>query len=217
MNLDDVQSLIGYRFRDEKLVVAAFTHSSYVNENPGTANERLEFLGDCALNFLVGERLYLQQPTASEGVLSAKRAALVSRLPLSRLVDELGLCELLRVGVGVNKSAFSEKTRSDIFEALIGAVYLDGGLDACRAVLDTVFYGNVQPERDNKSELQVWAAKLGLALTYSSDKEGDVFVATVEFGGKEYVGRGKTKHGAEIEAARIALDAVDRDKMQKND
>ena len=109
-----VQSRIGYSFNNEKLLDAAFTHSSYINEHNAVCNERIEFLGDCVLNFSVGERLFFGDRTASEGALSARRAALVSRAPLARIVDGLGLIEFLRVGAGETSRRFRQK-RGPIF------------------------------------------------------------------------------------------------------
>lgn len=201
----DIQKLIGYEFKDVRLLNAAFTHSSFVNEHAATGNERIEFLGDCVLNFIVGERLYFDKPTASEGELSARRAALVSRAPLSRIVDKLGLVDALKVGAGVDKSAFSVKARSDLFEALIGAVYIDGGFDACRAVLDKVYFGAVEPERDYKSELQERAVKLGLAVSYETKQADNGFESKVVVGDSVFTGNARTKHGSQIEAAKAAL------------
>lgn len=203
---DKVQSRIGYRFNDRRILLNAFTHSSYVNEHGGcVSNERIEFLGDCVLNFLVGLRLY-KTTSEDEGALSARRASCVSRAPLARLVDGLGILEFLRVGAGVNKLAFSEKTRSDLFEAIVGAIYLDGGIDACIDFLDRTFFSEVTPEYDYKTELQERAVARGAAPKYSdAKKDGDVFYTTVDVFGKSYVGAGRTKHASQIDAARRAL------------
>lgn len=206
--LEKIQSIIGYEFENTALVDWAFTHSSYVNEHEATGNERIEFLGDCVLNFLVGERLYDQDRTASEGKLSSRRAALVSRAPLARIVDTLGLSEFLKVGVGVDKSAFSDKARSDLFEAVLGAVYTDGGLEPCKKVLDKIFYPYVRPERDYKSELQ----RLVGNVTYdTTPSETDGFVSVVDVRGVEYKGVGRSKHLSEIAAAKAALEDLQKD------
>lgn len=200
-----IQSIIGYSFKNEKLLEAAFTHSSFVNEHDAVGNERIEFLGDCVLNFSVGERLFSSDRTASEGALSSRRAALVSRAPLARIVDELGLLEFLRVGVGVNKSSFSVKTRSNLFEAVLGAAYLDGGFEASKAVLDKIFYPVVTPERDYKSELQEYATEYALVPVYTVDECDNGYTATVAVGDKRYSGTAKRKHSAEIAAAKAAV------------
>lgn len=207
--LDSVQSLIGYRFNDSKYLSAAFTHSSYVNEHPAVGNERIEFLGDCVLNFLVGERLFLLDRTASEGGLSTKRSTIVSSAPLARIVDELGLIQYLRVGAGVNKSDFVEKARSDVFEALLGAVYLDGGLDACRVVLEKIYYNIVIPERDYISALKNYSEEHGIALFYYDiDKQGDMFVAEMDAVGKRFCGKGRSKRDAKKKLAETVYKAL---------
>lgn len=207
--LDNIQSIIGYKFRDCKYLSAAFTHSSYVNEHAALGNERIEFLGDCVLNFLVGERLFLSDRTASEGGLSSRRASLVSRAPLARIVDNLGLMQYLQVGAGVNKESFSDKKRSDVFEAVLGAVYLDGGLDACKTVLDKIYYGAVVPERDYISELKNYSEKHGIAVFYYDVyEEGGKFVAEADAAGKRFVGRGVSKHEAEKVLAEAVYKAL---------
>ncbi|MDE6201001.1 MAG: hypothetical protein K2M47_03880 [Clostridiales bacterium] len=207
--INNIQSLIGYTFNDCKYLMAAFTHSSYANEHPTVGNERIEFLGDCVLDFLVGEKLFLSDRTASEGDLSAKRASIVSRAPLARIVDKLGLMQYLQVGVGVNKNSFSDKKRSDVFEALLGAVYLDGGLDACRAVLDKIYYNAVIPERDYISELKNYSEKHGIALFYYDVySEGGRFIAEADVVGKRFKGSGVSKHDAEKALAEVIYKAL---------
>ncbi len=204
-----VQDLIGYTFNNGNLLSAAFTHSSYVNEHPAVGNERIEFLGDCVLNFLVGERLFLLDRTASEGGLSAKRSTLVSRTPLARIVDKLGLMRYLRVGAGVNKNAFAEKARSDIFEALLGAVYLDGGMDACRIVLDKIYYDFVIPERDYISALKNYGEEHGISLFwYDAYMQDGMFVAEMDAVGKRFCEKGRSKHDAEKKLAETVYKAL---------
>lgn len=208
-SLEQVQSLIGYTFNDRKFLSAAFTHSSYVNEHPAVGNERIEFLGDCVLNFLVGERLFLLDRMSSEGELSAKRASLVSRAPLARIVDELGLLRYLRVGAGVNKDTFSDKKRSDVFEAMLGAVYLDGGLDACRVVLEKIYYDFVIPERDYISALKNYSEEQHIFLFwYDVYKQDGMFVAEMDAVGKRYSEKGRSKHDAEKKLAETVYKAL---------
>lgn len=207
-SFEKLQDRIGYRFNDAAVLVAAFTHKSYVNEHKSAESyERFEFLGDCALNFLVGEWLYIRDPAASEGELSKMRAAHVSKWALSRLVDMLGLIEHLRVGAGVDKADFSIKRRSDLYEALVGAVCVDGGLEACRALLGRTFYGLVVPERDCKTELNEYAVRRGIEIAYSEPISGigGGFETTVSVGGVKYVGRANKEHDSAIAAARAAI------------
>lgn len=205
---EEIQARINYRFKAPELLTAAFTHSSYVNEHDSVGNERIEFLGDCVLNFLVGEKLYKQDPTASEGALSSRRAALVSRAPLARIVDSLGLLAFLQVGAGVDTNAFSDKARSDLLEAVIGAVYMDGGLESCRDLLDGIFYPNVRPERDYKSELQYYAVDNGFTVEYDTKAVGAEFLTKAIVGDGVFDGTGKSKRASQIAAARCAVEKL---------
>lgn len=207
-DLREVEARIGYTFREDKYLEAALTHSSYANEHPSKGNERMEFLGDCVLDFLVGERLFFRDRTASEGKLSERRAELVSRKPLAAIVDKLGLLRFLRVSAGLNKNALREKARSDLFEAIIGAVYLDAGIDECRALLDRVFYPNVEPECDYISKLIVYSVeKFKCQPSFDTpQKVGDKFVAKVTVNGKSYAGTGHSMQDAKSEAAKFAYE-----------
>ena len=122
---------LGYAPRDRALFVIALTHRSAEGPN----NERLEFLGDSVLNLLLSERLYREFPTATEGDLSRLRARLVSEEPLAEIAQEMQLGELLLLGSGELKTGGFRRQSilADAFEALCGALYLDGGLEAVRA------------------------------------------------------------------------------------
>ncbi|PPE75828.1 ribonuclease III [Solimonas fluminis] len=128
---------LGYNFRDSALLQQALTHRSYAHGN----NERLEFLGDGLLNFVIGERLYSLQPKAEEGALSRLRASLVREETLARLGRDLQLGELLRLGESELKSGGYRRDSilADAVEAVIGAVYLDGGFEAARAVCERLY------------------------------------------------------------------------------
>ena len=211
MNNDDIQAIearIGYKFDNKDVLVAAFTHSSYVNEHEAVGNERIEFLGDCVLNFLVGSRLFDRDPTAGEGVLSARRASLVSRAPLARLIDNLDFMRYLQVGAGVDKTRFSDKARSDLFEAIIGAVYKDGGIDACKKVLENIFFGEVVPERDYKSELKEYGEKSGIPIGFDEPVQNTngLFDARVTVGDNEFFGTGVSKRDAQAQAVKAAYE-----------
>lgn len=125
---------LGYGFRDPQLLARALTHRSAASAN----NERLEFLGDGLINFVVAEALYRARPDAEEGDLSRLRASLVCEDSLARLAEELGLGEVLTVGGGTLKSGGfrSAPILADTLEAVLGAVYLDGGFDAGRAACE---------------------------------------------------------------------------------
>lgn len=136
--LDRLQRALGYSFRDQALLVQALTHRSH----GGLNNERLEFLGDGLLNFVVGEAAYRERTSASEGELSRLRAGLVRAETLSQVGRRLQLGELLRLGSGELKSGGFRRDSilADAVEALLGAIYLDGGFDAaaqsCRRIFE---------------------------------------------------------------------------------
>ena len=129
-----LQSL-GCEIRDPQLLAAALTHRSASSRN----NERLEFLGDSVLNLVVAERLYVLYPDASEGDLSRLRARVVSAEPLAEAAQRVGLGERLVMGSGELKTGGFRRQSivADALEALIGAVYLDGGLEAARALTES--------------------------------------------------------------------------------
>ena len=134
-SLDRLERKLGYTFKDRDLMVLALTHRSYAGRN----NERLEFLGDAILNFVAGEALFERFPQAREGQLSRLRARLVKGETLARLARGFDLGEYLRLGSGELKSGGfrRESILADALEALIGAIYLDAGMDVARArVLD---------------------------------------------------------------------------------
>src|ERR1051325_1163073 len=131
---------LGYAFSDPALLQQALVHTSYVNERPGRgleSNERLEFLGDAVLGVVVAHRLYELHPEAAEGELTVLRAWLVRQSTLARWARQLGLGPHLMLGRGEARGGGRDRPAllSRGFEALIGAVYLDGGLEAARTVL----------------------------------------------------------------------------------
>jgi ribonuclease-3 len=133
----DCQDNLGISFRQKSLLEQAFVHSSYTNENPNFAwpsNERLEFLGDAVLNFVVTEKLYKQFPNLPEGEMTGIRASLVCRDTLAELASSLGLGDCLLLGRGEESSGGRAKTSNlaNAIEALIGALYLDQGLTGTR-------------------------------------------------------------------------------------
>jgi ribonuclease-3 len=128
-----LQDTLGYTFRDKGLLEQALTHRSA----PGQSNERLEFLGDAVLDFVVSEVVFRAHPMAPEGDLSRLRASLVKDASLAALAGELGLAEFIRLGSGERKTGGHRRRsiRADALEAIFGAVYLDAGLDAAQKVI----------------------------------------------------------------------------------
>lgn len=226
--LDDLERRLGYRFRDRQLLITAMTHRSFANERPGEVedNEVLEFLGDAVLGLVVSDVLCARHPYLSEGQMSKLKSYLVSADTLSELADEIGLGDFVRLGRGEEKTDGRAKDSilANCFEAIIAALYRDGGLERARSfVLDLVepLIGEVEkgppPVRDFKSALQERAQARGLPLpTYrvveeqGPDHEKVFHVEVTVADDLEAVGRGKTKKRAEQRAAHRALDLLDR-------
>lgn len=158
MQTQDLERLTGYRFQDQSLLRQALTHRSH----SGLNNERLEFLGDGVLNFIVAHQLFQRFPKLSEGDLSRLRAQLVKESTLSEIARALALGEHLRLGEGELKSGGWRRPslQADALEAVLGAIYLDGGFAAAEAVVVHLFasrLAQLDPKsigKDPKSQLQ---------------------------------------------------------------
>ncbi|PYV16487.1 MAG: ribonuclease III, partial [Acidobacteria bacterium] len=137
-----LEERLGYRFKDKDLLARALTHRSFVNEHEGkgyTHNESLEFLGDAVLGFLISARVFCRFPDLKEGELSKIKAYLVSAANLVLLAEEIGLGEFLRLSRGEEKTGGRKKRALlvDTYEAVIGAIYLDGGIEAASTFVGT--------------------------------------------------------------------------------
>lgn len=225
---DALEARLGYAFRDRGLLEHALTHKSKAHEDPsgGVAdNESLEFLGDAVLGLVVAEALFRSFPRYSEGQKSKIKANLVSTASLAEMAEHLGLGEHMILGRGEEKTGGRRKQAllADTCEALIAAIYLDGGLDPARAFLMREFASGIedarQPEyfgRDHKSRLQERLQAQGKPLP-SYRIAGEVgpdhrklFQVDV-FVGDEMIaqGAGRTKKEAEQEGAKLALAAME--------
>jgi len=159
---------INYRFSDQQLLKGALTHRSVGANN----NERLEFLGDSVLNLVISSRLYEVHPEAQEGDLSRMRARLVRGVSLSELASSIGLGKHLNLGEGEMKSGGFRRASilADAFEALIGAIFLDGGYSACQTEILQLFdpliedLPDVEQLKDAKTRLQEWLQARGRPL-----------------------------------------------------
>ncbi|WP_029891384.1 ribonuclease III [Polycyclovorans algicola] len=166
--LDGLQSRLGYRFNDPQRLLQALTHRSM----GGIDNERLEFLGDGLLNALIGEALYLQNPRHDEGALSRLRSSLVREATLCDLARHFDLGPHLRLGESERKSGGQRRDSilADAVEAILAAIYLDGGFDAarqsCLRWFDQSLADLPDPEtlKDPKTRLQEWLQSTGRAL-----------------------------------------------------
>jgi ribonuclease-3 len=225
---EDLQARIGYRFRDRGLLEHALTHKSRAAEDlsGGVAdNESLEFLGDAVLGLVVADALFRQFPDYDEGQMSKVKAAVVSTQSLAQHAERLRLGDHLLLGRGEEKTGGRQKQAllADAYEALIAAVYLDGGLEAASAFLlrelkDAIDAGQAQTvARDYKSALQEHVQALGRPLPEYrvSGEEGPdhrkIFSVDVLVSG-EVLGSasGRTKKEAEQAAAKAALEKVKR-------
>ncbi len=137
MDINDFQKKIGYFFKNPELLTRAFTHTSYANEHNTKSYERLEFLGDAIVDFLVGEYLFENFPQLDEGMMSRIRASLVCEKALSELAEKLDIAEYMLLGNGAENSGDRKRPSilSDMFEAHIAAMYLDAGIDNTREYL----------------------------------------------------------------------------------
>src|ERR1700736_3728875 len=214
---------LGYSFRDPALLQAALIHTSYMNERPGRgleSNERLEFLGDAVLGIVVAPRLYELRPELAEGELTVLRAWLVRQSTLARWARQVSVGSHLLLGRGEARGGGRDRPAllSRGFEALIGSVYLDGGLDAARAVLlpfiDRDIQAGFTPQRvvDAKSRLQhVTQARFESTPVYNVvDHTGPghapLFVVEVKAGPEILArGTGRSKRAAQQAAAHAAL------------
>jgi ribonuclease-3 len=161
--LEVLEQRLGHQFADPALLERALTHTSRAHEAGGAAhhNEPLEFLGDAVLGFLVSELLHRHDPEGQEGTKSRARAALVSAPDLARRAAALGIPEQLRLGRGEEKSGGRENTTlwADAYEAVVAALYLDGGLEAAQRFVAAQFGADIEEgwplrARDHKSALQ---------------------------------------------------------------
>ncbi|MCB9457095.1 MAG: ribonuclease III [Anaerolineaceae bacterium] len=223
MELDDFLRQAGLTFRDTSLALQALTHRSYINEQPdgdSADNERLEFLGDAVLDFLVGDMLFRRFPDEPEGYLTRLRAALVKTEALAELSHRIHLGAALRVGRGEEMSGGRERPTNLCagFEAVVGALYLDQGLDAVRhfttPLLDDLLKQVLKEssDKDARSLLQEWSqSRRSLTPVYETvdafgPDHAKEFVVEVWIG-EQLAGRGtgRSKQSAAQSAAQDAL------------
>lgn len=218
---------LGYQPTDPHLFSQAFHHRSWCAEHAEDAsNERLEFLGDSVLGFVVADLVYRREAELDEGALTDVRKAVVNSVCLAEVAIDLDLGSFLRLGKGEEASGGREKPSilADAMEAVLGAVYLDGGIDAASDVVDRILGDRMQAaidaggrNQDHKSRLQEHlAATSGDTARYEFDATGPDharhFTATVTAAGRALgVGAGRSKKQAEQQAARAALATLEPD------
>ncbi len=220
MSLGSLNKLIGYQFQAPALLMQALTHRSFSGNN----NERLEFLGDGALNFIIANQLYMRFTKLSEGDLSRLRAQLVKEATLAELAFSLNIGESLKLGEGELKSAGWRRPSilADALEAIIGAVYIDGGHVAAEALVLKLFeekLNNIDPkiiDKDAKSLLQEYlqGRKIDLPDYNVLSIEGEAHAQTFKMQcvitklNIITVGEGTSRRIAEQSAAHLALEAI---------
>ena len=220
MTLENLQENLGYRFRDESLLRGALYHSSYANEHRNeniVSNERLEFLGDAVLEMISSEYLYRNNPEMPEGELTKLRASLVCETALSQCAREINLGTFLLLGKGEDATGGRERNSilSDAFEAVIGAIYLDGGFTSAKEFVERTVLSNTENRTlfcDSKTILQeLIQGKHSGSLSYRMlAEEGPEHKKEFTVGAylndmPLAVGKGRTKKAAEQEAAYQAL------------
>jgi ribonuclease-3 len=224
---------LGLTFRDKTLLLRALTHRSYINENPNSPledNERLEFLGDAVLDFVTAEYLYHRFPEMDEGQLTSLRSALVRTETLARFASEMGLDRFISMGRGEEESGGRARPAilCGCYEALIGAFYLDQGLDAIKALITEVIKPMAQhivqneTNKDAKSRLQELSQGHRQATpTYRTISEqgpdhSKEFTVAALVGGEIYgLGTGRSKQAAAQAAAQAALERLDREILEE--
>lgn len=218
-----LEEKLGYTFRDKSLLSEALNHSSYANEHRETglgSNERLEFLGDSVLGFVTAEFLFKTYPKLPEGDLTRMRASLVCEQSLYDVAKEIDLGAHLRLGKGEEAGGGRERQSilADATEAVLAAVYLDGGMEQVRSLIYRVLLDNApaaEERRDYKTTLQeVVQRKSGQVLTYHLvDEQGPdhnkTFLFEVQLNGEPVgKGQGHSKKEAEQAAAKDALERM---------
>jgi ribonuclease-3 len=211
---------LGYRFRRDDLLDAALTHRSAGSPN----NERLEFLGDALLNWVIAEALCQRHPQASEGDLTRLRASLVREPTLAEIAQALELGEYLKLGAGETRSGGfrRQSTLADTFEAVLAAIYQDGGIEAAQGVILALYRARLEqlPDaeslKDAKTRLQEYLQGQGLPLpdyevieiTGQAHQQEFHVRCRVSDGSQQAEGRGGSRRQAEQAAASLLLERL---------
>jgi ribonuclease III len=230
-NSAKIEKKIQWEFQNKELLLLAFTHRSFWNENQGkvnTHNERLEFLGDSVLGLLVADYLFSHYPGLDEGLLSSHRSQLVDAPACAAYLQKLGVETFLLLGKGeqMNTGKGRESILADLFEALMGAIYLDQGLEGARRFFFTHFNQEVvkiitTPQRNWKAELQDYTQKYYqqtphyVVLEESGPAHCKIFHIAVWIDEKKWgEGAGASKKEGQVQAAKDALLALKKLKLK---
>lgn len=222
--MERLESVLGHNFRDRALLTEALTHASlgYETQRTQPDNQRLEFLGDAVIQLLLSELLFQRYPSADEGLLTKTRAQLVSTKALARVARAIQLGGFLLMGRGEESHGGRERDSSlaDALEAIAGAVFQDGGMDAARRMAQRLFaeelesLGATPVDQNPKGQLQEMLQAISpqspsyRIISESGPDHAKSFVAIVLWDGRELGrGLGRSKKEAEVDAARVALEA----------
>jgi len=221
--IGELEEKCGYCFKDKKTLKTALSHSSYVNEqklNKTDDYERLEFLGDAVLELTVSEHLFNNKPDMREGDMTKLRASLVCEPTLAACArDELSLGEYILLGKGEDNTGgrYRDSIISDIFEAIIGAIFIDGGLEEAKRFITRFVLEDMEKKidfMDSKTNLQEIAQEKGYILSYEMisekgpDHDKEYTMAVVIDGVRKAIGVDRTKKGAEQKAAYAVIKAL---------
>ena len=227
--LGEFQTRLGYCFSNQTLLIQSLTHKSSIGPGAGrdlSSNERLEFFGDAVLNCLVTEHIYGRYPTESEGVLSKIKSLLVSRKIVGEVAASIDLGAFLILGKSERKPGGLERTSimSNAFEAVLGAIYLDGGLDQARSLLERLLWGRIDEFLTDQSNVNYKSSILEMAqadgfgipsytvLSTTGPEHAKKFRVGVEIAGVRMgQGSGSNKKDAEQNAAYDAVSNYDKE------
>ena len=208
MSYKDLQTQLGYNFKDKELLELAFTHKSYSNNQN---NERLEFLGDSILNSVISKYLFDRFDNEKEGLLTRMRAFLVKAETLITKAEELSLDKYIKLSKGTANLSKERKNSilEDAFEALIGAIFIDGGWDIANEVILSIFNKDLKSLssemnfKDAKTELQelFQSMKYELPKYNTKEIEGGEFICLVSYNGLTFEAKGNSKRAAETNVA----------------
>lgn len=227
-NINELENTLGYKFNNKCYLEMALTHSSFIREKntKHQDNERLEFLGDAFLDLVISEILYQRMERKTEGTLTKTRAIIVCEKSLAKIAHELDIGQDIRMGHGeeITGGRNKDSILADTVEAIIGAIFLDGGFQAAGNFIKCVFKNIIEEAvegkifLDYKSEIQEILQEKGknITISYITDKEegpahDKTFYVHMECNGNSYgSGTGKSKKDAEQNAARASLAMLER-------
>ncbi len=227
--LKDCQKAVSYNFKNEEYLLEAITHRTFANENKFDKekikyNQRLEFLGDSVLSLIISDYLFKEYPNYKEGLLSKIKSSLVSSQTLSQLSKDLNLGDFILLGVGEEASGgrYKENMLEDLFEAIVGAIYLDSDIGKARDFIIKAYKDKLDDLNINNSYKdyktifqEIIQKKYKINPIYKTKEiENNKFKSEVYVNDKSYaVGFGKTKKESEMETAKNGLDYINKDNI----